>query len=78
MSITSEAGAYRCRGCGRVIGSCEQGNVVIRHKGRTVRVKPMMGACEVVITCEKPSCHMTNVLVLADMDNKIVETLDKS
>ena len=64
--LTSEVGAYRCHGCGRVIGSNENGHMVIRHKGRTVRVKPLDGACEIQIVCEKPNCHATNILVLVE------------
>lgn len=76
--ISSECGAFRCRGCGRVIGSSENGHLVIRHKGRTVRVNPI-GACEVQIVCDKPSCKMTNVIVLVESKTKeIVETLDKN
>ena len=76
--LTSEAGAYRCHSCGRVIGSYENDHMVIRHKGRTVRVKPIEGACEVQIVCEKPNCHATNIVVLADMQGKTVESLDKT
>lgn len=76
--LTSEAGAYRCHSCGRVIGSYENGHMVIRHKGRTVRVKPIEGACEVQIVCEKPNCHATNIVVLADPQGKVVESLDKT
>lgn len=77
-TISSEAGACRCHRCGRVIGSYENGNMVIRHKGRTVRVKPLDGACEVQIVCEKPNCHATNIVVLADLQGKVVESLDKT
>lgn len=76
--LTSEAGAYRCHRCGRVIGSCENGHMVIRHKGRTVRVKPLDGACEVQIVCEKPNCHATNAIVIAESHDKVAETLDKT
>ena len=76
--LTSEAGAYRCHNCGRVIGSYENGHMVIRHKGRTVLVKPIEGACEVQIVCEKPNCHATNIVVLADLQGKPVESLDKT
>lgn len=75
--LTSEAGAYRCNKCGRVIGSYENGLIVIRHKGRIVRIKPINGACEVQIVCEKPNCNANNVIVLAEPNNETVELLDK-
>ena len=76
--LNSEAGAYRCIGCGRVIGSFENGHVVVRHKGRIIRVKPVYGACEIQIICEKPSCHATNTIIVAENSNKCMETLDKT
>lgn len=57
--------AIYCKGCGRMIGVMRFGRIAVKHKGRTINIKPdKENSCTVEITCEQQNCKFVNEIRL--------------